>query len=356
MDDGWLAEVLEDAGVLNGRSVRAIEVLDTGAFNSQTVRLRVSLEGSTGPLAFVLKRPTGVTWSVDAAAEEARFYRVVGRLAGHPPVVPRCVAVGDEAAPFVLLEDLSATHRPPLTRDAIVGSSGATPSEPDQRAVIDTLARLQAFWWEHPLQDAGALDFGYWSDDGEGFAHYVERRRASWQTVRAQNGDWLPTQVIDLYERTFDGLPSHGVRWLEPRLADRRQLTLLHGDSYFSNFLCPLPSSPGHAYLIDWQSPCFDIGAVNLVNLIATFWTSRQRHEGDRERRLLAEFHRLLVAYGVKGYPLDSLLHDYRLGLLYWLLVPVQDAHDGSRREYWWPKMRCLVAAYQDWECAELLS
>jgi Phosphotransferase enzyme family len=356
VDEEWLVAVLDQAGVLGGREVRRIEFVDTGAFNSQTVRVRVTCTDSADPLAYVLKRPTSAEWSVRAAAEEARFYRTVAALADHPPVVPQCVAVGDDVSPYVLVADLTESHRPPLTRGEIIGSAGVLPSEPDQVAVVDALARLQAFWWEHPVQHAGALEFGYWSDDGEGFAHYAARRRASWQQVLERNREWLPASVVDLYEQVFDRLPSHWSRSLEPRVANRRQLTLLHGDAYFSNFLCPRPEAVDHiACLIDWQSPCLDIGAVDLVNLVATFWTRSQREDGGRERRLLGEFHRRLVEHGVTGYSFESFLHDYRLGLVYWLLVPVQDARDGSRRDYWWPKMRCLIDAFEDWECADLL-
>ena len=41
--------------------------------------------------------------------------------------------------------------------------------------------------------------------------------------------------------------------------------------------------------------------------------------------------------------------------LIYWLLVPVQDRYGGAGKAYWWPKMQCLVAAFQDWQCEALL-
>jgi hypothetical protein len=55
------------------------------------------------------------------------------------------------------------------------------------------------------------------------------------------------------------------------------------------------------------------------------------------------------------GIPYEALIDDYRLGLVSWLLVPFQDAHDGSPADYWWPKLQCLLAAFDDWDCQELL-
>lgn len=306
---------------------------DLGTFNSRTAR--VWANGQT----YFLKQPTSAPWSIEAAEDEARFYRLAASLPDHPPVVPRAVEVGER---FLLLEDLSATHRPPRSRDQIITGEGM-PSEPDQLAVVDTLARLQAFWWNHPRQ--GSLHPGYWKS--EGFARYAERRRASWLKVR----NALPSKANETFERLFDGLPAHWERWLGPRVADGRGLTLLHGDAYFSNFL--VPRDTGHAYLIDWQCCCVDLGAGDLVNLMATFWTREQRRE--REQPMLRAFHRRLVDHGVAGYAFDDLLLDYRLGLVYWVLMPVQDAHDGSARSYWEPKLSCLLDAFEDWECEELL-
>ncbi|WP_161606118.1 phosphotransferase [Microlunatus speluncae] len=353
MDDRLIA-ILDRSGVVDGPASDArIEVLDTGAFNSRTVRLRITPPGSATARAFILKQPTDVAWSVASAADEARFYRLIDSLDDHPPVVPRCFAIGSADEPYVLLEDLSATHVAPTTRDRILASGLPIPT--DQDAVIDCLARLQAYWWEHPLQGTGALDLGYWSEDGEGFARFAERRRTSWRTLRSANEDWLPASVVERCERIVDGLSAYWTRRLQPRVAERRRLTLVHGDAYFSNFLCPIRAG-GTASLIDWQDPCFDLGAVDLANLIATFWTREQRQEDDRERRLLARFHRTLVDHGVAGYSYEMLLEDYRLGLVYWLLVPFQDAHDGSSADYWWPKLQCLLAAFEDWDCDELVA
>ncbi|MGZ0153571.1 phosphotransferase family protein [Kribbella sp. WER1] len=345
MDADWVYELLDRAGV---RDVRTVAVRDTGAFNSSTARLRVSFRSSPDA-QFVAKRPADNDWSRAAAVDEARFYTLVATLPDHPPVVPHCIAAAaDGDAPYVLLEDLSTTHREPVTRAQIIQRPSTMPAIEDQLAVVDTLARLQAYWWGRPTQ-AEAFP-GYWST--EGFDQYARRRRAAWDAVLAENRSWLPRDTVELYENTLDRLATHWSNWLRPRVTDR--ITLVHGDAYFCNYLCPRPGRSGPAYLIDWQSASFDIGAIDLANLIATFWSPDQRR--DREQVLLSEFHTRLVGYGVSGYSFDELLDDYRFGLVYWLLMPVQDAYSGAPRDYWWPKMRCLAGAFQDWDCGRLLT
>lgn len=50
-------------------------------------------------------------------------------------------------------------------------------------------------------------------------------------------------------------------------------------------------------------------------------------------------------------YAWEDVLADYQHVLIFWLLMPVQDAADGARKDYWWPKMQCLVAAFREWRC-----
>ena len=145
-------------------------------------------------------------------------------------------------------------------------------------------------------------------------------------------------------------------------------MTLVHGDSYPANFLCPMhPSSRppfGEAegtreheavYLIDWQFAAAQLGTQDLVNLCATFWTSKQRREHDRERRLLRRYLETLHTCGVSGYDWEDLALDYRIALLDWVLTPLHDRADGTPEDYWWPKMQCLTSAFHDCGCEELL-
>jgi hypothetical protein len=71
--------------------------------------------------------------------------------------------------------------------------------------------------------------------------------------------------------------------------------------------------------------------------------------------RWLRRYHAALRAAGVNDYGWEALLRDYRLAIVDWLLVPLQDCRDGAGTDYWWLKMECLLGAYQDWECGGLL-
>jgi hypothetical protein len=94
----------------------------------------------------------------------------------------------------------------------------------------------------------------------------------------------------------------------------------------------------------------------DLVYLFATFWTNVQRHESDREARLLHHYHRILREAGVTGYSWDNLLTDYKLMVSYMIFDPMWNQTSGASKRYWWPKLWCLTEAYRNLGCAELLA
>lgn len=326
-----LADLLRRAGVLPSGDVVAVETTPAGAFNSATDFVRVRYRGAPAgaPTALVVKRPSPAAWSRRAAVEEATFYRYVRQHADHPPVLPRCFAAEDG---YLVLEDLTATHAAPVSRDDLLAGRGLPALEPVD-AAVDVLAALHRWWW-------GRTD---WPGPPD-WPAYVARRRAAWPRVRA---DW-PDGARPIYESLVDGLDRLWDNHLRRRMAG--PLTLVHGDTYLSNFLLPRDGR-GRGYLLDWQSPEIDLGAYDLANLCAPFWTRAQR--AVAEERVLRRYHEAL---GVPGYSYEDLLADYRLALAYWVLVPVQDAADGSPRRYWEPKLRCLLDAYTDHHVGELLA
>lgn len=357
----WLTAVLRQSRVLRSGKVRAVEQETTGAFNSHTSRLflRYSPDATPeAPIRLILKQNTQEAWAKEAGMEEVKFYRLVASLQDHPAVVVPCHAAAyDEPSgnSYLLLQDLSETHRLPVTRDQQIAIVEGVPPAVYIEAVIDTLARMHAYWWDHELLGTDRFDIGYWSRNAERFGQYLQRRRTAWESLIANEKAWFPNDLRELYEQVLARLQRHWEQYLEPRFHTRTNLTLIHGDAYFANFLCPKNPGTGATYLLDWQSPSFDIGGYDLANLCAAFWTPQQRHEEQREEKALRRYHTVLRAHGVNNYSWDDLLTDYQTGLIFWLLMPVQDRHDGSSKEYWWPKMQCLVAAFQEWHCEKLL-
>jgi Ecdysteroid kinase-like family len=353
----WLSAVLRQSGVLSQGEVITVERVTTSAFNSQTSRLLLyySDDASAGvPTRLVLKRNVQEAWGVEAGAEEVKFYTLVASLPAHPSITIPCYAAAyDEESgnSYVLLQDMTKTHVPPLTRDQQISIVEGVPPAVYIEPVVDTLAQLHAFWWEHPLLETEVFDVGYWSRDTERFEQYLQRRTTSWKSFTTHEGDWFPSELRELYEQVL----GHLQHYLEPRFRTKTKLTLNHGDAYFANFLCPREPTTGTTYLLDWQSPSFDIGGSDLANLCAAFWTSEQRHEEQREEKILHRYHTVLQARGVSSYCWDDLVTDYKIGLIVWLFIPVQDCHDGASKDYWWPKMQCLVAAFRDWHCEDLL-
>jgi len=358
---GWLTAILRESGVLTGGQVQNVTSQTTGAFNSHTQQLQLfySDDAPSGlAKSMILKANKPELWAVEAGAEEVKFYQTAAGLHPSPPALVPCYAAlynPESGNSYLLLRDLSDTHLAPVTRDQQISIVHSVPSTVNIERVIVALARHHAYWWNHPLLPSETFHIGYWSRDANRFDQYLQRRQTAWESLRVDEARWFPSNVRNLYDRVLAYLRHHWRRYLEPRFSTYSHLTLVHGDSYFSNFLCPRHEDGGTTYLLDWQSPTFDIGGYDLANLCATFWTSAQRHEAQRERKLLERYHRELVKAGVSNYSWDDLISDYQSGLIYWLLVPVQDRYDGSSRDYWYPKMQCLVTAFQEWHCEELL-
>jgi len=312
----------------------------------------------TAPPRVILKQNRQEAWAIEAGRQEVTFYTLVRSLHASPPGIVPCYAAASDPQSghsYLLFEDLSVTHQVPITRDQQISIVDGVPPTASINAVVETLARMHAFWWEHPVRETDRFAVGYWSRNADRFEQYRQRRTRSWAGLMAKESAWFPDDVRALYDHVLEHLQRHWEQYLAPRFQAKRNLTLVHGDAYFANFLCPKRPGRGVTYLLDWQSPTFDLGGYDLATLCATFWTSEQRHEDQREDTMLRRYHSVLQANGVHTYSWDDLLTDYRACLIFWLLMPVQDGYDGSPTAYWWPKMQCLVSAFRDWHCDQLL-
>ncbi|HEX2516777.1 MAG TPA: hypothetical protein VH257_18880 [Chloroflexota bacterium] len=364
----YLTAALRRAGALPRGEVLAVGQERSPAFNSAVTHLRLTYSPAAPPSAprgLVLKRNHPSAWGARAGAREVAFYRLVAtpqapQGPGARGILVPCIEAAHDApaegspegGSHLLLEDLSLTHRPPRTRGEIV-SGQAVPPLAQAEAVVDALARFHGAWWDHSLLDGGAIRLSPWCADPAAYDDLTTSRRQDWERFLEAEGGWFPADLRALYESVLAAAPLLRGRSF-PR---RRQRTLTHNDCYFSNWLSPLRPASGPPRLIDWQSPEVSPGPFDLVPLLATFVTPDQRREGGFEARLLRRYHAGLVAAGVQDYSWEDCHDDYRLGIAdYWLFYPIWDEVNGSGRDYWWPKLRCLVGAYRDLECAALLS
>lgn len=355
-----LTAILREFGVLSTGAVVAVGQRANLAFNSQIAHLYLTYSSdvpATVPTRLVLKRNLDVAWAVRANAAEVMFYRFVNTLPfARLPMILRPLAAAHDATTGrsqLLLPDLSETHVELAERARVLALDGV-PTDDQLDAVVDTLAAFHAYWWEHSALGTTPLPLDDRLQSREGFERYTARIAENWEAFSDEGPD-LPSELRACCEFAVARLPRLWDRFLAERLPSRQQITLCHNDCYFAAFLCPRTDEPGQTFIIDWQGPEAGIAAHDLVYLFATFWTPAQRHEGDREERLLRRYHAALVAHGVADYTWDDLARDYRLMLIFLLFLPIWDAVNGSRRAYWWPKLTCLAAAYRDWRCAELL-
>ncbi|BCL78752.1 hypothetical protein ccbrp13_12170 [Ktedonobacteria bacterium brp13] len=117
-----LTMMLSQAGALQRGSVIEVHTTENGAFNSHVHHLMVSyLPDATPPLpsALVLKQNVATEWGRENGRREVAFYRLLAKDAQRfPMIIPYVVANYDVSTgdSLLLLQDLSATHHPPMTR------------------------------------------------------------------------------------------------------------------------------------------------------------------------------------------------------------------------------------------------
>ncbi len=359
-----LTELLYQSGSLQHGSVIDIQTTENEAFNSQIQHLKVRYSPDAAPqlpTELVLKKNVPTDWGREAGRSEVAFYQFIAQDAQRfPMIIPYVAATCDEQTgdSLLLLQDLSATHHPPVTRRLTAQQSVQQEDMPDSATlyqIVETLAAFHAAWWEHPQLGTPPLEQDDDFQDDEHFRDYYQWLDQNWQSCLADEGNWLPQDVVSDISEILRLLPRAWERYLAKRFPTRHQITFLHTDAYLVNFLVPRTDEGGRVYMLDWQGPFAGMGAFDLVIMCASFWTAEQRHENKREETMLRHYLATLQQHGVTNYTWEQLLEDYRLMLMIFLQVAVWDQTNGSVRDYWWPKMQCLLSATRDHDSLSLL-
>jgi len=250
----------------------------------------------------------------------------------------------------MIIEDISETHEAP----------SVSPPFPHAKhyceKAVECLAEIQAFWWDH--EDLGTIAdnaFCFYACEEN---YFDEKGMRSWFNGQEQTlhrmvqdtGDSISNRWKELYERVFSFLP-------EVYLARSKagNVTLIHGDAHFHNFMYPKDSEDGKSrtVLIDWSLWGLGIGVQDLAYMMSIFWLPDTRHM--RERDLVRRYHDTLLRFGVENYSWDDCWYDYRLNtfvnlyrILWWW--------DGiGPFPLWWTTLHNVTLAIEDLNCMEIL-
>lgn len=336
VDRSWLEEVLTEAS--GGGTIADVRVRETDARHSRILHLELEW-GEAAPDA-----PVRVVWKRGLDGErEVDVYRLLRTRSGLP--TPRCFAAEEFG---VLLEDLSSTHVPPVSRDELLAGRAVPPGDRIE-CVVDALADFHAAWWEDPVLGTGVAEIRGWFRDETSHRAHVDRRRVELDRFLEMEPG---SPHAEVYRQALAVLERLWTPAWSARMADRTDLTLVQGDAYPNQFLVPRHGD-GPAVVMDFGDATANPGAFDLAFLLATFWTRDQRAEDRREDTLLARYAARLARSGV-DFPEERVRADYRRMMAYLVFDALWNCTDGSSRPYWEPKMNCLVAAWEDWDCASL--
>lgn len=339
-----LTQLLRATGALPHGHVTAVHIGERRTtILSTIVRFRVEYSPEApaeAPTQLLLKATRdGLSADLRSVGErEVTFYRQAAPLMAGGPF-PRCYDAEFSSGRFhLMLEDLSETH-------TLLTEWPLPPSVEACERIVDTYAAFHAFWWRHPClgQEVGAFL------DEAALAKIAAEYRQRYARFAEALGDRLGPSVRAVYTRVLDA---------RERLFTPSRLyatyTLAHGDAHVWNLLYPRDGAASGIRLIDWDGWRVGRGANDLAYMMALHWYPERR--GRLEAALLERYHAGLCAHGVTGYGLDRLWEDYRLCVLGQLATPVWQHTYGLHPSIWWPHLHRILAAFDDLDCAALLS
>ncbi len=320
LDSEWLTRALRAR--YPGLEVGAVQLLDvhSGTTTRARIRLEYSARGS-GPappeLLFLKIAPRAPAQRLFAVIfglgrnEVALYERVGDELPVRVPALYGSACSGAGRRFALLLEDLTPTG----ARFARVGDRA---SLEDAQAVVDSLARLHAAYWESPRLGADLT-----------FLPRLESRRPrmAWERFFAE-------QMLLRARRRFAGeLPSEFTRAIEPCLRQRNRLeelwargdrTLVHGDCHIGNLFF----EAGEVGFFDWQVASCAPGMRDVSYFLCNSLPAGLR--GAHERELITRYLEGLKAGAARAPVWNEAWEQHRLYALYTFLAATFTAGAGD--------------------------
>ncbi|MBR0902955.1 phosphotransferase [Bradyrhizobium liaoningense] len=339
-----LTAALRRSGALDAGAVREVKVLhQRDTVVSHIVRLGLRYVGESGgaPQSLILKTANAAfaqKLANGGRREVALYTQLAPKLP--PGLVPRCFDghFDEESLTWhLLLEDLTDSH-------ATATQWPLPPSREQATAIVATLARWHAAWWDHP--DLGDT-VGTWAS-AEGGAERMETFAGHYDRFADLLGDRLSEERRILYRR----LIARSDR-LSQRYHSRRHLSITHGDAHIWNFLLPRAGIADTVRIFDFD--LWDIGVPtgDLAYMMAMQWYPDRRQA--LERPLLNLYYHTLIESGISGYTRGALDRDYRWSVLWHITNPVWQWSINIPPLVWWNNLERVMMAVEDLGCEELL-
>jgi len=343
-EPAYLTAALRKAGALDRGAVREVNVLhqrDTIVSHIVRLGLRYVGESAGAPQSLIFKTAHAAFAKPlsNAGRQEVAFYtQLAPRMP--PGLVPRCFdGHFDEKSEtwHLLIEDLTDSHE-------IAIQWPLPPSRDQAMAIVTTLARMHAAWWNHAsLGDT----IGTWMSIDDS-AKLMETFAGHYDRFADLLGDRLSEERRILYRRFIEQSGR-----LFQRYHSRSHVTIAHGDAHIWNFLLPRAGVSDSVRIFDFDQWRINVPTGDLAYMMATQWYPERRQA--LERPLLNRYHEALMESGVAGYTRGALDQDYRRSVLWHITKPVWQWSVNIPPVIWWNNLERVMMAVEDLGCEEIL-
>ena len=189
----------------------------------------------------------------------------------------------------IILEDLSGEFKP--------SRENVPPTQRHREQIIDALARIHAFWWEHedlsklaPIPTVTILE------------GYLEQYQAKFAAMMDYSGAaFMPARHKEILKKIAEKIPERR----KDRLVNGKGITIVHSDLHPNNLMY----SHCESRIIDWQSWRVDTATDDLAYMMLCFWPQHLRE--FQEKHVLRRYFDQLIHHGVREYTWDDLQYDY---------------------------------------------
>lgn len=294
----WLTQALRQRDIDATVARFTIETVGTGQLG-ETRRFFLEYAGTPPPNA-----PATVVGKFHASSGVAResghsmgFYRA--EVMFYRELAPRArlrvpytyvAEIDPKTSEFVLLfEDLAPAH----PGDQIRGCTLAQARD----ALAEAAMLHAAFWNDIELMKQ---DWVYVPPGAQGF-YTTELIEQSWDYFKRTYDGWLTPEVVQVCERY---VRNHAY-WNRPREFPK---CFSHCDFRPDNML--FSDTGGRVAIVDWQTSNFLGTGMDIAYFLGGAFDRDTRRAN--ERALLEQYHRDLIAYGVKDYSFEHMMNDYR--------------------------------------------